>query len=39
MIEITEAVGLNSIGDHREQKMPPEVSRRWSLKHALPSSM
>ena len=34
VIEIAEAVGLDPIGDDREQQMPRQMIGRRSLKHA-----
>ena len=38
VIEITEAICLEPIGDDRKQQMPCQMSRSPSLKHALPAS-
>jgi hypothetical protein len=37
VIEVTEAIGLDPIDDDRKQQMPTQMSRRRSLKHAVPS--
>src|ERR1700686_5892874 len=36
-IEIAKTIGLDSIGDDREQQMPCQMSRSLSLKHAMPA--
>src|SRR5258708_30273108 len=36
VVEIPEAIGLNPIGDDRKQRMPRQMTWRWSLQHALP---
>src|SRR5258708_25803523 len=37
MIEIAEAISLDSIGDDRKQQVPRQMSRRRPLKYALPA--
>src|SRR5258706_10593473 len=37
VIEIAKAIGLDSIGDDREQQMPCQMSRSLSLIHAMPA--
>ena len=37
MIEVTEAVGLNAVGNDGEQQVPRQMSGRRTLKYALPS--
>jgi hypothetical protein len=36
MVEISEAIGLNPIGDDCKEQMPRQMIGRWSLQHALP---
>src|SRR5258705_6223353 len=36
MVEVSEAIGLNPIGDDRKQQMPRQMIGRRSLQHALP---
>jgi hypothetical protein len=36
MVEVSEAIDLNPIGDDRKQQVPRQMIGRWSLQHAPP---